>query len=284
LDAEDRVWGQINHERVALRLKQLWKQRQKEIRKGLESVWYRAATPPSSQTRDDIVDLAVKQYRLWLDDNYAAYQYVWELQKKKRTPEFVRAVFRNAIAPAIKDLRTFINELIVRASEQLRGFQGLRPLSLGEWWGLDYEENLSDDWREKTEDEAMELEPKRPEKRARRTSGKESGNIRLGNGAICSTVIGQLKRIRSMHPSQSVDQIRERNPNWFLWKMMERSPFTDKDRENLQHPDQWPGTTEHGISLLMRNFSKSERSIKRWIAIHKAYKLRRPGRDGAKNS
>jgi len=166
LPTEEEVWRQIDHTLVSLKLQQAAKRRERQSETKRKAIYWRnrnnknAATVPAQ-----FFDLEIEQMREWAATVYQMYDEVRQAQGMEKTPQFVRAVFRKTIIPTIEGRKA--------CSEDFIRNRALRTGASGNPTGSQLEElerqaaRLQDEWRQKTEIQAMELEHQ--EKRALQT-------------------------------------------------------------------------------------------------------------------
>lgn len=149
------AWSQIHHELVGLRLKRAREQLSRETNEEMNVILSIIDINPPTTIRPMLVKLGLKQAKKWLSTVYDTYERVWTEQGKRKTAEFVRALFREAIEHQIKAGMTLVSGLIDYANRHVAMSGRLRSLSWGE--SFFYEQSLRDDWRERTEGEAIRL-------------------------------------------------------------------------------------------------------------------------------
>jgi len=61
----------------------------------------------------------------------------------------------------------------------------------------------------------------------------------LQNGQFCDQVIDEIRRIRHLHPANTVAQIKTTHPNFLVWTMIDDPDVDAEDRDIFFHPLCW---------------------------------------------
>ena len=164
---ERNAWKLLNHDLVKLKLKRARKQHENDTRPAIKKFLVSfddnlvrdkedsLQEHNSEFLRGRILEIGVEKLELWLERMNKVYRATLHKQGGKQTPEFVRALFANAIMPQIEAGLDFANELIVLAKRVTR-YKQLRPFSKHEW--VDAASRLTTEWRERTDIAALECE------------------------------------------------------------------------------------------------------------------------------
>ncbi len=154
MPAEDKVWSRIEHEHIRLELEEGFYQLVLETENKVKKICKGEDSNPRAM-RAEIRELLPLELEKWLRVLNNAYIRVWRTQGNRLTPEFVRTVFRREIKPTIDKPSKFEAKLVEQIFRRAGMLEDWDALPWGFW--LDHTIRLEDEWRRRTEIQAMRL-------------------------------------------------------------------------------------------------------------------------------
>lgn len=172
MPSQNDIWNQIDHTLVSLKLQQARPQLDRESERKRRKVYARhrgnlnAASIPAS-----LLDVEIEQMGKWAATLYQIYCDAWKAQGRKKTPQFLREIYHRAIVPTVEVRKGDAAEFFTNRAARTKQTTGLSELLAELERAAD---RVKDDWRQKTEIEAIEVEHKQSglQRVKRRAKGK----------------------------------------------------------------------------------------------------------------